>query len=139
MISVTCSGNNRNLSKGWKYGLKSIEIFEERGIKDMDYDFTLYVVGNNYLDLGKHSEALNYYNKSIVIGEQYGFYNNLSDVYISLVDLNAYFSYYPAAEEAGKNAVKYAELLENDFMLMRSWLAIGKMQIPGRKTSKRYP
>ena len=115
--------------QGLEYGLKSIVLFEERGIKDLDYDFTLYVVGNNYLELGQHDEALQYYRKSIEIGEHYGFYNNLSDVYISLVDLNAYLEKFEDAENAGANAVKYAELLENDFMLMRSWLAIGKMQI----------
>ena len=115
--------------QGLEYGLKSIGLFEERGIKDLDYDFTLYVVGNNYLELGQYEEALRYYRKSIEIGEHYGFYNNLSDVYISLVDLNAYLEKFEDAEEAGANAVKYAELLENDFMLMRSWLAIGKMQI----------
>ena len=114
--------------QGLEYGLKSMDLFEERGIKDMDYDFTLYVVGNNYLELGKHAEALDYFNQSIEIGEHYGFYNNLSDVYISLVDLHAFLGQFQEAEKAGVNAVKYAELLENDFMIMRSWLAIGKMQ-----------
>ena len=114
--------------KGLEYGLKSISLFEERGINDLDYDFTLFVVGNNYLELKMFDEALNFYNHSIAIGERYGFYNNLSDVYISLVDLNAYLSQYDKAEEAGENAVKYAELLENNFMIMRSWLSIGKMQ-----------
>ena len=114
--------------QGLEYGLKSIDVFEERGIRDLDYDFTLYVVGNNYLDLGEYEEALTYYDLAIEIGEQYGFYNNLSDVYISLVDLNAYLKQFEAAETAGVNAVKYAELLENNFMIMRSWLAIGKLQ-----------
>lgn len=114
--------------RGLEYGLKSIGIFEKRGIKDLDYDFTLYVVGNNYLALGKYDEALAYYNRSIEMGEQYGFYNNLSDVYISLVDLNAYLKQFEAAESAGAYAVKYAELLENNFMIMRSWLSIGKLQ-----------
>lgn len=114
--------------RGLEYGLKSIGIFEKRGIKDLDYDFTLYVVGNNYLALGKYDEALAYYNRSIEMGEQYGFYNNLSDVYISLVDLYAYLKQFEAAESAGAYAVKYAELLENNFMIMRSWLSIGKLQ-----------
>ena len=114
--------------KGLEYGLKSISIFEERGINDLDYDFTLFIVGNNYLELKMFEEALNFYNHSIAIGERYGFYNNLSDVYISLVDLNAYLNQYEKAEEAGVNAIKYAELLENNFMIMRSWLSIGKMQ-----------
>jgi len=37
--------------KALEYGLKSLSIFEDRGINDLDYDFTLYVVGNNYLGL----------------------------------------------------------------------------------------
>jgi two-component sensor histidine kinase len=114
--------------KGLEYGLKSIEIFEQRGIKDLDYDFTLYVVGNNYLELGQYRNAINYYKQAIAVGLQYGFYNNLSDVYISLVELNATLKDFAAAQDAGNNAVKYAKLLENDFMIMRSWLAIGKMQ-----------
>ena len=114
--------------KGLKYGIKSIVLFEERGIIDLDYDFTLYVVANNYLKLNRHEQALKYFEHSLVIGERYGFYNNLSDVYISLVDLYAYLKNYKKAENAGQNAVKYAELLENGFMLMRSWLSIGKMQ-----------
>lgn len=114
--------------KGLEYGLKSIEVFEDRGINDLDYDFTLYVVGNNYLALKKYQKALNYYEHSIVVGERYGFYNNLSDVYISLVDLNTYLNQFEKAEEAGIDALKYAELLDNNFMLMRTWLSIGKMQ-----------
>ncbi|RAJ07458.1 histidine kinase dimerization/phosphoacceptor domain -containing protein [Arenibacter echinorum] len=114
--------------KGLKYGIKSIVIFEERGIIDLDYDFTLYVVANNFLKLNRYDEALKYYEHSLAIGERYGFYNNLSDVYISLVDLYAYLGQYKKAESAGANAVKYAELLDNDFMLMRSWLSIGKLQ-----------
>ncbi|UJH67765.1 sensor histidine kinase [Allomuricauda sp. SCSIO 65647] len=114
---------------GLEYGLKSLEIFEERNINDLDYDFTLYVVGNNYLNLKKYKKALNYYEHSIAIGERYGFYNNLSDVYISLVDLYAYLNEYEKAEAAGANALKYAELLNNNnFMVMRSWLSIGKLQ-----------
>ncbi|CAN0347398.1 unnamed protein product, partial [Scytosiphon promiscuus] len=114
--------------KGLKYGIKSIVIFEERGIIDLDYDFTLYVVANNFLKLNRHDEALKYYEHSLAIGERYEFYNNLSDVYISLVDLYAYLGQYRKAETAGVNAVKYAELLDNEFMLMRSWLSIGKLQ-----------
>lgn len=114
--------------KGLKYGIKSIVLFEERGIMDLDYDFSLYVVANNYLKLNRHEEALKYFEHSLAIGERYGFYNNLSDVYISLVDLYAYLNKYKKAEAAGQNAVKYAELLDNGFMLMRSWLSIGKLE-----------
>lgn len=114
--------------KGLELGLKSLELFEERGIDDLDYDFTLYVVGNNYLSLKKFTDAIVYFKKSIEIGERYGFYNNLSDVYISLTDLYIDLGYYAQAEEAGQNAIKYAELLDNNFMLMRSHLAMGKLQ-----------
>ncbi len=114
--------------KGLEYGLISVSIFEEININDLDYDFTLYVVGNNYLALKKYNEALNYYEHSIVIGERYGFYNNLSDIYISLTDLYSYLNKFQKAEEAGVNAIKYATLLDNNFMLMRSWLSVGKLQ-----------
>ena len=33
------------------------------------------------------------------------------------------------AEEAAFNALKFAKLLDNNFMLMRSWLSIGKLQV----------
>lgn len=114
--------------QGLEYGLKSLEYFEMIGLNDLDYDFTLYVVGNNHLGLQNYGEALNYYQHAIAIGERYGFYNNLSDIYISLVDLYGAFEDYRSAEEAGKQALKYAELLDNNFMVMRSWLAIGKLQ-----------
>ncbi|OWW24130.1 histidine kinase [Zobellia sp. OII3] len=113
---------------GLEYGLKSLSLYEERGINDLDYDFTLYVVGNNYLSLKDHEKALNYFEHSITIGERYGFYNNLSDVYMILVDTYAYLNEFEKAEEAGVNALKYADLLDNNFMTMRSWLAIGKLK-----------
>ncbi len=113
---------------GLEYGLKSLKIFEERNLNDLDYDFTLYVVGNNYLALKEYEKAKTYYEHAITIGERYGFYNNLSDVYISLVDLYAYLNEFDKADHAGKNALKYANFLENNFMVMRSWLSIGKLQ-----------
>lgn len=119
--------------KGLEYGLKSISIFESIGLNDLDFDFTLYVVGNNYLELNKYQEALIYYNRAIKMGEKYGFYNNLCDVYISLADLYTYMGNYPMAMKAGLNAVKYAELLENNFMQMRSWLSIGKIHNQEKK------
>ncbi len=109
------------------YSLKSIALYEKRGINDLDYDFTLYLVGNNYLALNQHQEALDYYERSIRMGEQYGFYNNLSDVYISLADLYASLETYTKAEKAGLEALKYARLLENNFMIMRSLLSLGKI------------
>ncbi len=115
--------------KGLEYGLKSLQLFEESGMSDLDYDFTLYVMGNNYLELKKYDLALTYFEHSLAIGERYGFYNNLCDVYISLVDLYAYLNQYKKSEEAGENALKYSKLLNNNFMLMRSWLSIGKLQV----------
>ncbi|MDT0646305.1 histidine kinase dimerization/phosphoacceptor domain -containing protein [Zunongwangia sp. F260] len=114
--------------EGLDYGLKSLSFFEEGNTIDLDYDFTLYVVGNNYLSLQQYDKAMEYYEHSIEIGERYGFYNNLSDVYISLVDLNVYLNHFSEAEAAGKNAIKYAYLLDNAFMLMRSYLAVGELQ-----------
>ncbi len=118
----------KKFDTGLEYGLKSLAIFEERGITDLDYDFTLYVVGNNYLSLKNYKNAQKYYEHAMVIGERYGFYNNLSDVYMSLVDLYAFLGEFDKAEKAGLNAIKYAELLENNFMVMRSWLSIGKLR-----------
>lgn len=114
--------------KGLEYGLKSIGIFEENKIIDLDYDFTLYLVGNNFMALKKYQEANKYFDHAIAIGERYGFYNNLSDVYISLVDYNALLNKFPEAEEAGLKALEYAELLDNNFLMMRSWLSVGKLQ-----------
>ena len=117
------------LETALEYGLKSLEVFEEIGITNLDYDFTLYVVGNNYLSLKDYRKARQYFEHALVIGERYGFYNNLSDIYISLVDLYALLNEFEKAEEAGVSAVKYAERLDNRFMLMRSWLSIAKLNL----------
>ena len=114
--------------KGLEYGLKSIALFEQTGLNSLDYDFTLYVVGNQYLALNQYQEARNHFDHAIAIGERYGFYNNLSDTYISMVELLALQNQYEEASAAAENAIKYAELLDNNFMLMRSWLSLGKLQ-----------
>ena len=113
---------------GLEYGLKSLSFFDARGMNDLDYDFTLYVVGNNYLALKDFQKAQQYYEHALVIGERYGFYNNLSDIYISLTDLYAYLGEFEKAGKAGAKALEYAEMLQNEFMVMRSWLSIGKLQ-----------
>ncbi|MCR9017080.1 tetratricopeptide repeat-containing sensor histidine kinase [Aquiflexum gelatinilyticum] len=113
-------------SIGLEYGLKSLALFEKRNLLDLDFDFTLHVVGNNLIKLNRLDEALGYFQKSIAIGEKYGFYNNLSDTYIALSDLYNQKGDYIAAEKSGLEALKYAELLENDFMIMRSLLSLGK-------------
>ncbi len=118
----------KRYTEALEYGLESLSLFEERGLQDLDYDFTLYVVGNSYLALHNYEEALNYYSRSIAIGERYGFYNNLSDVYISMVFLESFLNQFDAAEQAADNAIKYATLLDNNFMMMRSWVAMGTLQ-----------
>lgn len=118
-----------DFEKGLELSLRSVDYFEERGLKDMDYDFVLYVVGNNLLNLGEYEEAHFYFKQAISMGEQYGFYNNLSDVYISLVDLYTELGQFENAEQAGEEAVNYAKLIDNDFLLMRSWLAMGRLKL----------
>ena len=118
-----------DFESGLELGLISIEYFEELGLNDMDYNFTLYVVGNNLLNLKRPQEALAYFERAISMGERYGFYNNLSDIYISMIDLYTDLNEYEAAEIAGEKAIKYANLIKNDFLLMRSWLAIGRLKL----------
>lgn len=115
--------------RGLEYGLKSLELFEKRGLNDLDYDFTLYVVGNNLLELENYQEALDYFKHAIAIGERYGFYNNLSDTYISLIELYTLLLQYDEAEKSAEKALLYANLLDNNFLKMRSWLSIGKLQL----------
>lgn len=114
--------------RGVEQGLRSLSLFEQVGMNNLDYDFTLYVVGNNYVALEQYEEAKEYYNHAMAIGERYGFYNNLSDIYISLVDLNGRLNQFKEAKFAAFQAIKYSELLHNNFMLMRSWLSLGKLQ-----------
>jgi two-component system, sensor histidine kinase PdtaS len=114
--------------QGIQFGLKSEEVFINRGLRDMDYSFTLYVIGNSYLENQQYDKALDYYQSAIEMSEQYGFYNNLADVYISIVDLYTLLEHYPQAEDAAAKAIYYSELLDNNFLLMRSWLSLGKLQ-----------
>ncbi|WP_439483820.1 tetratricopeptide repeat-containing sensor histidine kinase [Cyclobacterium plantarum] len=112
---------------GLIYGLKSLELFQKRGIDDLDFDFTHYVLGNNYLALSQIDKAESHFLESIAMGEKFGFYNNLSDAYISLVTLYIYKNDLPAAKKAGNNALYYAELLDNEFMQMRALLGLGEV------------
>ncbi|GMQ30164.1 tetratricopeptide repeat-containing sensor histidine kinase [Algoriphagus confluentis] len=114
--------------EGLEYGLKSLALFEKRGIKDLDFDFTLHVTGNNLVALGRYQEALPFFQRSTQIGKQYGFYNNLSDTYIALTDLYLAMEDFSNAETSGKEALKYAELLQNEFMVVRSLLSLGKVK-----------
>lgn len=114
--------------KGVEYGMKSLALFEERGLLDLDFDFTLHVLGNNLVELERYSEALPYFQRSARIGEKYGFYNNLSDTYIAMTALYSQIGDFEDAYKSGKEALKYAELLENDFMVVRSLLSLGKLK-----------
>jgi len=114
------------------YGLKSLEIFEKRGLKDLDYDFTLHLVGQYMVDLDRPKEALDYFQHSVQLGERYGFYNNLSDTFIALANLQAKMGDFSDAHTSGLEALRYAELLNNDFMIMRSYLALGKVSNASR-------
>lgn len=109
------------------YGLKSIEVFEKRGLDDLDYDFTLHLLGQYMVDLERPKEAVAYFEHSIAIGERYGFYNNLSDTFIALANLHSKKGAYSEARKSGLEALRYAELLQNEFMIMRSYLALGKV------------
>ncbi len=114
--------------KGIEYGLKSEELYVQRGIDDMDFSFTLYVIGNSYVKKKNFIRALGYFNQALVISERYQFYNNLADIYISLCELHTIIKEYSEAEEAARNAIRYSALLKNNFMSMRSWLELGKLQ-----------
>ncbi|MEL4456232.1 tetratricopeptide repeat-containing sensor histidine kinase [Lutimonas vermicola] len=117
-----------DFDKGLEYGLMSVKFFEGRNLNDMEYDFVLYVVGNNLLSLKRYEEALRYFQHANSIGKRYGFYNNLCDINISLVDLYTDLNQYDEAESAGKEALKYAKLIDNDFLMMRSLLALGRLK-----------
>jgi len=113
---------------GVEYGLKSIELFEDRGLNDLDFDFTLHVLGNNLVELHRYEEALSNFQRSARIGEKYGFYNNLSDTHIALTELYRQIGDFENGFKSGKEALKYATLLENDFMIVRSLLSLGKLK-----------
>lgn len=114
--------------KGIEYGLKAVDLFKQRGIDDMDYSFTLYVTGNNYLSIKDYPNAQEYFKLALAQSERYQFYNNLADIYISLCDLYTITGDYAKAEGQAMQAIRYSTLLDNNFMLMRSWLSLAKLQ-----------
>ncbi len=112
---------------GLDIGRQALAIFKNRGIPDLDYDFTYYVVANNLIGLKRNDDALNYLDSAIVIGERYGFYNNLSDIYIATLDIYTDLEDFKKAELSFKLSMRYADLLDNAFMKMRTWLSHGRM------------
>ena len=115
-------------NKGIEYGLQSEAIFKQRGMEDMDYSFTLYVIGNNYLSVKDYPNAQKCFKLALAQSERYQFYNNLADIYISLTDLYSITGDYTKAALNAKQAIRYSTLLGNNFMLMRSWLSLAKLQ-----------
>ena len=115
-------------SMGIGYGLQSIAIFKQRGIEDMDYSFTLYVLGNNYLAIKDYPNAQKYLKQALIQSERYQFYNNLADIFIALNELYNITGDYSKADINAKQAIRYSSLLENNFMLMRSWLSLAELQ-----------
>jgi two-component sensor histidine kinase len=114
--------------QGIEYGLKSETLYRQRGINDLDFSFTLYVIGNNYMKTKNYTQALFYFKEALAISERYQFYNNLADIYISLSELYTLTNEYAEAEASALNAIRYSALLKNNFMSMRSWLELGKLQ-----------
>ena len=114
--------------KGIEYGLHSVAIFKQQGIEGMDYSFTLYVTGNSYLSVKDYPNAQKYFKLALAQSERYQFYNNLADIYIALNDLYTITGDYAKAAINAKQAIKYSTLLDNNFMLMRSWLSLAKLQ-----------
>ncbi len=114
--------------KGIEYGLQSEAIFKQRGINDMDYSFTLYLIGNNYLSQKDYPNAQKYFKQALAQSERYQFYNNLADIYIALTDLYTITGDYAKAGSNARQAIRYSTLLDNNFMLMRSWLSLAKLQ-----------
>jgi tetratricopeptide (TPR) repeat protein len=114
--------------KGLEYGLLSEAKNMERGLQDVDHCFTLYIIGNNYLALKNNPAALGYYNRVLAMSTRYGFYNNMADIFISLSHLNTATANYVNATQNARQAIRYSVLLDNNFMLMRSWLALAKLQ-----------
>jgi len=114
--------------KGIEYGIRAETLYKQRGIQDMDYSFTLYVIGNNYMELKDVANAQEYFNRALIISRRYAFYNNMADIYISLGDLYERTGEYEKAAAEVREAIRYSTLLDNNFILMRSWLSLGKLQ-----------
>lgn len=114
--------------KAIEYGLEAESIFKERAIEDMDYSFTLYVIGNGYLSIYDYPNAQKYFKLALAQSERYQFFNNLADIYISLSELYTKTGNYLKAESNAKEAIRFSTLLNNNFMLMRSWLILAKLQ-----------
>ncbi|PJB11550.1 MAG: histidine kinase [Flavobacteriales bacterium CG_4_9_14_3_um_filter_40_17] len=125
-----------NYQSGLDYARKAVVVLEKSGVIGLDYANALVLVANNYHELKKNEAAFNYYNQAIEMSKKYGFYNVLSNAYIGLVDLNTDLGTFNNANTMAKEALRYANLLGNDFMKMKLWVAVGKLENQEKKYDK---
>ncbi|MDZ4148682.1 MAG: histidine kinase dimerization/phosphoacceptor domain -containing protein [Flavobacteriaceae bacterium] len=130
------SWNQGNFETALSYARKAVADFEKSGLKSLGYANALVLTANSYHELKKNEAAINYYNQAIEMAEQYGFYNVLCNVYISLIDLNTDLSAFKNANAMAEDATRYANLLGNDFVKMKLWVAIGKLENQEKKYDK---
>ncbi len=130
------SWNQGNFETALSYARKAVADFEKSGLKSLGYTNALVLTANSYHELKKNEAAINYYNRAIEMAEQYGFYNVLCNVYISLIDLNTDLSAFKNANAMAEDATRYANLLGNDFVKMKLWVAIGKLENQEKKYDK---
>ena len=130
------SWNQGNFETALSYARKAVADFEKSGLKSLGYANALVLTANSYHELKKNEAAINYYNQAIEMAEQYGFYNVLSNVYISLIDLNTDLSAFKKSNAMAEEALRYADLLGNDFVKMKLWVAIGKLENQEKKYDK---
>lgn len=118
------------------YARKAVSAFEKSGIKSLGYANALVLTADCYHELKKNESAVNLYNQAVEVAEQYGFYSVLGNVYISLTDLNTNLGSFKQADKTAKEAARYAELLGNDFVKMKLWITIGKLENQEKKYDK---
>lgn len=112
---------------------KAISVYNKSRMKSLGYANTLVLKADSYHELKKNDAALNYYNQAIQMAEQYGFYNVLSNAYISLTDFNTDIGLFKQANDMANEAMRYTELLGSDFVKMKLWVAIGKLENQEKK------
>ncbi len=127
------SWGQADFENGLAYARKAVALSEKSGIEGLDYANALVLTANNYYGLKKNEPAIDFYNRAIVVAEKYGFYNILGEVYISLGDLNTDLGEFKKAAAMVKLASKYAGLLGNDFVNMKLWATMGKLENQEKK------
>ncbi|MBU2527412.1 MAG: tetratricopeptide repeat protein [Bacteroidetes bacterium] len=115
------------------YARKAISAYKKSGMNDLGYANALVLMADSYHELKKYDAAVNFYNQAIEMAEQYGFYNVLSNAYISLTDFNTDLGAFKQANKMAEEAMRYTELLGNDFVKMKLWITIGKLENQEKK------